>query len=362
MKKLIFLIFLIIYFLIPGLAQTNDDSEKLFPVFVKGKYGYINAKGEMIIKPQFDRAKKFHDGLALVKIKSENISIAEGRYDYIGGEDGYINRTGKFVIEPGKYSLAEDFSEGLARVYIKDSCRENCYGYIDTTGKVVIKAQFQAAGKFYEGTAEVRLENDKWGIIDKTGKFIILAEYDATLPFFDGIGIAITIKNKKSSPFQQKLSDYETFFFDKTGKIITRTTFAVFGWFEEGLVSIITEKGMGFIDKTGKIVIEPKFERVFGFSEGLSAARVNKQWGYIDKTGNFVIEHKYKQTFRFSEGLGRFIDEKGIGFIDKNGKIIIEPKNWDVSDFEDGLAFVRGENYSGYIDKTGKFVWKIKDE
>ena len=56
----------------------------------------------MAIKPQFDYVGAFSDGLALATLTPD-------------GKSGYIDTTGRFVIEP-QYDEAEDFSEGLAPV------------------------------------------------------------------------------------------------------------------------------------------------------------------------------------------------------------------------------------------------------
>ncbi len=48
-----------------SVSYAQADSV-LFPARVGEQYGYINSQGQMVIKPQFDTAEKFHDGLALV--------------------------------------------------------------------------------------------------------------------------------------------------------------------------------------------------------------------------------------------------------------------------------------------------------
>jgi len=60
-----------------GFAYSQTD-DVLFPVRVGELYGYINNRGQMVIKPQFDTAEKFHDGLALVAQGGSRVSIGTG--------------------------------------------------------------------------------------------------------------------------------------------------------------------------------------------------------------------------------------------------------------------------------------------
>jgi hypothetical protein len=71
-----------------------------------GKWGYKEEKtGKMVIKPQFEKAESFSEGLAAV-VK--------------GGKWGFIDKTGKMLIKP-KFKLDDvaGFSEGLKPVNIK---------------------------------------------------------------------------------------------------------------------------------------------------------------------------------------------------------------------------------------------------
>ena len=87
---------------------------------------------------------------------------------------GYVNAKGEYVITP-QFEEAQSFSEGLAAVKI-----DNKWGYIDTTGKFIITPQFQEAYYFgenqYYGMARI-IKNNKWGVINKSGKFVVPAEY-----------------------------------------------------------------------------------------------------------------------------------------------------------------------------------------
>ena len=121
------------------------------------EYGYIDKTGNMVIKPQFDSAFEFSEGLAEVKI--------QGKY-------GFIDSKGKTVIAPA-FDGAGSFSEGLAWVKVQGK-----YGFIDKTGKVVIEPQFTFANNFIEGTRRVSTEEMKngFGYIDHsfgtTGKYV----------------------------------------------------------------------------------------------------------------------------------------------------------------------------------------------
>ena len=52
------------------------------------------------------------------------------------------------------------------------------WGYIDKTGKIVINPQFKSEGYFKEGFAPVEIGN-KWGYIDKTGKIVINPQFNS---------------------------------------------------------------------------------------------------------------------------------------------------------------------------------------
>ncbi|MBO9599319.1 MAG: WG repeat-containing protein, partial [Cohnella sp.] len=76
---------------------------------VGGKWGYADKKGKMVIKPQYESANNFSEGLAAVSVK---------------GKFGFIDKKGKLVV-PAKYDEVYSFSEGMAVVAV-----DWIYGYI----------------------------------------------------------------------------------------------------------------------------------------------------------------------------------------------------------------------------------------
>ena len=85
-----------------AIGQNDNDN---FLVSAKGQqgWGFINLKGEWVIKPQYQSVGEFaSNGLANVDVD----------YD----KSGFIDKTGKMVIEP-IFEGAWQFSNGLACIY-----------------------------------------------------------------------------------------------------------------------------------------------------------------------------------------------------------------------------------------------------
>ena len=83
---------------------------------------------------------------------------------FMTSQHSYIDRTGKAVIDVSGYESAGNFSEGLAAVKV----RNKGWGFINTTGALVIPPNFESAFTFNEGLAPVLLDG-KRGFINKNG-------------------------------------------------------------------------------------------------------------------------------------------------------------------------------------------------
>jgi hypothetical protein len=70
--------------------------EGLAAVSVGDKWGYIDKTGKFVINPQYDSALQFENGIAEVglKVPRKPDSIMDD-YQY-----GYIDRTGKYIWQP----------------------------------------------------------------------------------------------------------------------------------------------------------------------------------------------------------------------------------------------------------------------
>jgi DNA-binding transcriptional regulator/RsmH inhibitor MraZ len=164
------------------------------------KYGYLNPLGKVVIPFKFSAAYEFKNGLAQVRVKDKENNTHEVEIDrtgkvvpsstfldwrrprkprefsngllpkIAGDRLGYEDKAGKLVI-PTRYGIPDramgqhddelsislcgdndgrrcvqtsiDFHGGLAAVILPGQCgllwTQTCYGYIDTTGKLVFK-------------------------------------------------------------------------------------------------------------------------------------------------------------------------------------------------------------------------------
>lgn len=117
--------------------SAGDFSEGLAPVQdEKGKWGFINQKGTLIIPFQFSSAESFSEGLAAVYNQK--------------GKVGFINKNGKLIINFQKYNKASQFHNGIALVGIKTNTISK-FGYIDQKGKLLTKIDYTSGMPFSEG-------------------------------------------------------------------------------------------------------------------------------------------------------------------------------------------------------------------
>ena len=289
-----------------------------------------------------------------------------------------------------KYDNATDFSEGLAAVRLN-----NKWGFIDTTGKIVIapqfnpyQAQFNAA--FSEGLVAINLVsaqksgidgNDpagvRWGFADKTGKIVIKPQFEGNYyapPHFAG-GLAVTGGSFLGTTLKTFGVNTKFGYIDKTGAFAIPQNYDEAYDFSEGLASVKVGAKYGFIDKTGHMVIAPMYDAPGFFKDGIAVVEVNHLSYVIDTNNRKVFETAYAGLSGFSDGLARFEANQKIGFIDKKGNVKIKPTLEPGSDqsvrrmyFSEGLCpievgTVSGSDSSaaisekfGYMNKDGKLV------
>lgn len=296
----------------------------------------------------------------------------------VNDKRGFIDRTGKIILKP-EWSGANNLSEGRAVVAVNSPSYKE--GYIDTTGKLVIPITFDDASDFENGLALVGVGefglhgsgDHKFGFIDITGKWVIPPTYRTMYGFSEGLAAAMN-------------DDRKWGFIDKTGKLIIPFQFEVGSFFSNGLARMFSKEKSryGYIDRSGKWAIEPQFFEAFTFVDGVAVVKSignlsnpypggmtigekddeESQFLIIDKSGKtvFSFDKAIRRVQGFSEGLAavEVSQKKGpplTGFVDKTGKFILSPKYSFVDNFQDGLAQFLLDGKWTFMDKSGKVVF-----
>jgi hypothetical protein len=347
----------------------------------RGKYGFVDTSGKLIIPAQYDEANNFSCGLARVRkgnswqfIDKAGRTVLKGDSesddfsDDLGGQlvlephrlyryldkngkvsaeisdaksggwfsKGYapvefaegrnaiiIDRSGRTVAQLASDTCGSSFKEGLLNVW-----KDQKEGFVDTKGNWVIPPQFRLAEDFIDGVAPVVPEGtDKWGAIDKRGNLIIPPKYDMASK------IGFTLDDYEYSPYVENSIPY-----DKRSSL---------GAFSEDLAPEKSSEKWGYINKTGAIVIPEKFDHASPFSESLALVSIGTKYGYIDHSGSFVIAPKFQYGYMFHEELASVVTEDGTcGYIDKKGAFVIQPKFAKAKSFSEGMAAVGIGEYS----------------
>jgi hypothetical protein len=269
------------YVVPPQFTRGEDFSEGLAAVEINGKWGYVDRSGAMEIAPRFDTAHSFHGGFSLVEISNVR--------------RGWINKTGEFLPMPDE---VEDFgmlSEGLIAVKIQGK-----WGFIDTSGKLVIPAQFdpnideyhddnyRGEGAFSCGLAPIKLKG-KWGYINHRGDPVIQPQFERAEPFDQDVA-AVSIGGKWG-------------YVRPNGEAIISPRFDRVGHFQNGLAAVCAHDKCGFLNTKGNLAIPLQFDDVADFSDGLAAVKRAGWWGYVNEAGSMVIMPQFISPGHFHNGL-----------------------------------------------------------
>ncbi len=280
------------------------------------KWGFADKNGRLVIAPKFEgeywNPPRFTEGLAPVIYSSmfPGSAVMVG----IGAKYGYIDKSSEFIIKP-IYDEAFNFSEGLAAVTL-----DGKEGYINSKGDVFIPLKYKFASSFSNGYAIVSTDGSRYFFIDKLGNKPFDKTFEDLSDFSDGLarfsengkfGFIDTKGNVVIKPFIENSSIVDW----SVGN----------SWFSEGLCAVkfgydknkkdeIDNGKYGYIDKTGKVVINPRFDEAYAFKNGKALVQINRKSFLIDKAGNRISQYFDDTSFE-SDGMIQVRANGKYGFI-----------------------------------------------
>jgi hypothetical protein len=186
-------------------AYVGNRSEGLLPFreTKEGKTGYINEKGDVVIKPSFLEAGSFTGGRAVVSLPAEYPNI---RY-------GLIDKKGKYLIKP-EYNYILILGEGMSAAGIalnkEFPYMGSKYAIVDAKGNFLTDFLYYEVSEFKNGYASVD-DGQSTYFIDKTGKRV------ESLPKVEGNG-----RLALRGDLVQAMVDGRYLYLTRTGDIIYR--------------------------------------------------------------------------------------------------------------------------------------------
>ncbi len=351
----------------------------------KGKWGYVDESGAVVIDYKYDEARSFSNGVAIVA-KKELLGVV--------GEDGR-------ELLPTKYNIIDNYGERIYRVAIGGKYRDGVlsgekYGFIDTSGNILLKPEYDEVGAFNGGVAYVK-KGSLYGYIDETMQFVAPCRY-SSVGAFNANGHAWVCLGGKYG------------IIDKTGKVIVPAKFKTVGVFvryvytpkseyleklnytlrrlelESGShclharqalntmpFSKLDENAVGYFmsDKDGiakngvysldgqLLVPAGKYNNAFYPGEGLALVNLKGKYNYHNvATGKLQFKKPFYNAWTFEDGSAvvEFDSQSGMCLIDVNGNAISKTYN-KIYPRREGLHIVvSAAGTSGAIDHTGKEV------
>ncbi len=319
----------------------NDVKNLFLASFYHPQSGYVDNRGNVIANAQYIDAYPYQGGFARVQHRN--------------GKWMYLNSKGK-AITSLKFQETRSFSENLAAVKIDD-----LWGFIDTTGKIVIKPRFLSVSNFCEGKAVARIatksylgglfgHNSRTGYIDRNGQFIIKPKFSYCRSFSKNR--AVVCKRKRYMVINQE------------GKSVTGKRFHGIEPFNEYNLAVVRGRDgrEGLINRNGKTVVSRReYDKIYEFSEGYAAVQTGREFGYIDTTGTLCITpERYTQVGKFNQGIAWYSVGRRCGYQTKDS-ILTPPHFRSCSDFSNGYGLVCSRKHQQFFinKKAEPIPWKL---
>ncbi len=313
------------------------NPSELSPYFENMKWGYIDKKGEIVIKSVFDACSFPVENYAWVR--------TDGKYKI-------INSKGEFIQDSTSYDGVGNVFRSMIPVK-----KGNLWGVIDTTGNLLISFAYESFSFPDDGFIHVQ-QNQQWGIITYTGEQICAPIYDVDFHFEGNCAIVSRGYKKKgvinksgketvkcnysqvtivsdSIFILQKEPNYNT---KKYGVIANEQVLYPVEYdrieplFDTMLV-LTKENSSGIVCFRGDTILDFVYSDLKVGNTNIIAAKKDSKWGFISLFNDTIIDFKYDEVeaFRGNVAIVGFGQEKyssynstySSGLINHKGEFVI---------------------------------------
>ena len=322
----------------PRYDEAGDFHEGLAAVNRKGLWGYIDHSGREVIPLTYLTASPFAGGYAAVRnfdnrvgvidrsgstvlpFRYDEVSIAPNRIALVRSDSGYYYFIHLKKLKKSKpWTRAWGF-EHWSTARVKEAGK---YFLIDTLYEVVA-GPFDDLSSGKGGVYRFRQE-DAYGLIDSTGRTLVPATYNAIALSPMGKHVGRKYGKYYLLPEELLLKDMDTL-----------KDLAYIG---EGWLRYRVGDKWYIVDTAGRKT-PYRYEFVGTFSEGLAPVSIyGRGWNWLDASGKLWRSGQfYLMTWPFHRGKARALKTSGLGVIDKSGHWVLPAVYTELRDFHEGLA------------------------
>lgn len=390
MKNILFFLLAFGY----GLSLPAQEPKDLYPVKLRGKWGFINRQGELVVHTLFTEA--YYERYKTVNIVKDNSgyflanndgkAIFENRYNNYHWDSqtglltfqdkqqkwGCIDTTGKIIV-PFEQNEPFAFRDHIA--VIKSN---GAQGYYETSGSFISLdgfAEIKNLGEGFLAVRKVKKDKNPWGIYDTNKKHLVISPTWYAIEDAKYGYARVTDTVFKSGALVELSTGAYTIKPAKDQWIITSSKTSTLVFFvPDNLYTLSKKNTRWVVDHQGKKIfsLSGKYSKfsILGFYNGFATIFKDQNYGLIDRKGQVVIEPVYNGFRQFSEGLVPVKDKKGFwGMADSTGRLVVPCRYADASPLVNGLAIVtEGGTLTdfylgntgcrmGYINRQGEVVW-----
>jgi len=296
------------------------ESVEYFSLLSNNKWGVINSKGEVVIKPEYDEMIIIPDQTKDIFIYNSNVNYEDETY-----ETKVINSKGEEIFSNYSNVEALDNYDSIDDVwYEKNSLRfkkDGKYGLIDYSGNQILPPEYTkiytlkgldrsiivekdgklglyndvskdmilpveyksiaALGETYNDGYIVKNEEDKYGIIGPDKRVVLELSYDGIEKVYGDSMYIVKVDNKRSVV-------------DKSGNIVfDLEADERISEIDNKNIIIIKNKKYGIVDESKKEILPPKYDELAHAYGEYYIAKSNGKYGIIDLSGEIKIQFKY---------------------------------------------------------------------
>ncbi len=309
----------------------------------RGKYGFINKEGRLVVPMVHYYVSSFSEGLA---------SIDAGYLHIM-----YVNQQGDTAISM-RGGFGEDFQGGMAAVGVGDELGgilikdgnpfRNRRNFIDTQGNLLIPARYDSIGEYVHYGIRTVKRHGKYGFLDTTGREVLppaFDDIDHDSSYFWG--------NRRRVGRNGRFGFVDTY----TGRLVVPLRYEGSLPSQDLACWLKLDGKWGLVSFLGRTVIPFQYDQVSSFSEGLARVGKDGRFGHVNGRGEVVTPLQYDNVFPFREGRAMVIRGNACGFVDARGQEVIPAVySSGQSYFKDGKATVSRWGMVLTLDRTGRQV------